>query len=331
MMGGARAAPLLLLFLWGCAGGRVYEHGINHGYLCAVRVVRTRGYVLREQEFKEDSGTLVAAISTPDPRKTIVKRGIFTRAGEFVWNAWEHMKFDRDRGGGARVRTEQRIIVKFRASGGGLFGWLDWHSKDRVTLSVKADVTDYGQGDWVIHREGRPREYRDGLYRDLGGCLEGERVTAPSETPAPAGPGTSPAPAAPPTAVSGGTTGGGPAEKPKETGPASGPVARPPAAPVAAVPPPETSAIPASPEEAADVLRLGRETYEAGKYREATGYLERVIKAEPENAEALGYLGACYYQEGKVGDAIKVYERYLALVPGDFRTREFVEEMKKGK
>ena len=78
-----------------------------------------------------------------------------------------------------------------------------------------------------------------------------------------------------------------------------------------------------------EMLVSARGVYESGNYGGAVTALERVARADPQNAEALGYLGASYHQLGRKADAIRVYEQYLKLVPGDYRTRGFVEEMRK--
>lgn len=295
------AAALASLLAAGCAGGRIYYRGINHSYLCAVRVARVNGYVIRTQDFKPYRGTLVAARSVPDPQATVITRSLFERVSEILGNTLEHRKLEMGKGTANRLRTEDRIIVDFKATGGGV-GWLDWGARDRTMVKVKADVTQYGKDDWIIRRKGREKAFVRSFHVMMDDCLRG---AAMAET----------LPAAPPEK--------GPEET---TAPAAGKEERavPAPAPTAAgrVAPPKPAFDPEQ------VLEKARQDYERGAYRDAAEGLEKVLSVEAQNAEALGYLGAAYYQMGRLEDSAAAYERYLVIVPADAQTREFVDGLK---
>jgi len=312
------AAALAVFLLTGCAGGRVYENNIRHVCLCAVRTVRAHGYVVQEQDFNQSNGTLVAAFSIPDLKGTMMSGNLTNRAGAFIWNAWEHTKLDTGKGGGKRVRIEERVVAKFKASGGGLLGWLDWNSGNRTTVNLTADVTDYGEGDWVFRRTDRDKAYRESLLKAVTDCLAGRQVvaSAPPRLPEPEVMVVEPVPAAQVVSAPG---------KPKPPV-----VVRRPPVQVAkvAVPGPEPEPEKLEEREVREMLVSARGSYDGGNYQDAIATLERVTRADPQNAEALGYLGAAYHQVGRNSDAVVVYERYLKLVPGDYRTRDFVEELR---
>lgn len=298
--------PLLAGFLLaGCAGGRVYDNNIRHVCLCAVKAVRAHGYVVKEQDFKPSEGTLVAAFSVPDLLGTEMSGSMVKRAGAFVWNAWEHTKLDAGRGKGKRMRIEERVVAKFRASGGGLFSWIDWNSPNHTTVDLTADVTDYGKGDWVINREDRPKDYRESLFTALSDCLAGKQVVA----------------MAPPKRAEPMVVVPEPVVAKTQVLPVTGGMSSTPVLPAGE--PGKLEEV-----EAREMLVSARGLYDSGNYQGAITNLERVAKADPQNAEALGYLGASYHQLGRNADAIRVYEQYLLLVPGDYRTREFVGELK---
>ncbi len=222
---GGPAAVLGLFFaLTGCAGGRVYDNGINHVYLCAVRVVRADGYQVRQQEFRKRSGKMVAARSIPDPRETPIRRGFFARAAEVVSNAIEHSKlefWDQDLAA-ARIRTDRRVVAKFKARRG--FLGLGRTKRTRVEFSI--DSTDYGREDWVIKRERIKKGGREDLYLALARCLEGARgpvLIAAGEKPA-SSPRTPAAESAPrETSVAGPAVEPAPRAKPAKAKPAEAP------------------------------------------------------------------------------------------------------------
>jgi len=168
-----RLIPAVLLLLsCGCAGGRIYQNGINHMYLCAVRVVKTQGYQVREEDFGLKSGTLTAGLSTPDPLETPVSRGFFRQAWEVVWNMWERGEFefwDKDLAY-ARIRTEERVIISMKA-GNGLLRWFGWNAHTKTTVKVKMDESEYGRSDWVIRRNAKPDAVKEGVYAALADCL----------------------------------------------------------------------------------------------------------------------------------------------------------------
>lgn len=311
------ALLLSVFLLGGCAGGRVYDSNIKHVCLCAVRTARAHGYVITGQEFHESSGEMVATISSPDPRREKVRRGFFKRMGEFFWNAWEHTRLEWSDSEARRERREERIVARIRASTGGLFGWLSWHAEKSATVKLTVDVTDYAKRDWIIRRDDREKPFRDGLYADIGDCLAGKRIAR-----------TVPAPAFSGTVLVASAEREAPRTQPVE-----------PVRTVAAVPAPRPEVEQAAAPTAIDapvgesevkmMLDRGRQAFEAGKYSEAVGPLEAVLKAEPGNAGALGYLGASYAQLNRTADAIAAYERYMELVPGDYRTREYLEELKR--
>jgi len=327
------AAITVAFLLSGCAGGRVYESNIRHVCLCAVKTVRANGYVVKEQDFQETAGTLVASFSIPDLKGTQMIGSLTNQAGSFIWNAWEHSKLNT--GSRKRVRIEERVTVKFRATGGGLFSWLDWNSRNKTTIDLVADVTDYGKSDWVINRENRPREYRESLFAALAECLAGRQVIA------------SALPKRPETMVvlaeSASPKAGETSSVPKRDGTqpvvsSSIPSKTAPMrtnSPLTIVPVVRKNAneTVAEPEklqegEVKEFMMSARGAYESGNYPGAIERFERVVATDPQNAEALGYLGASYHQMGRNSDAITVYEKYLKLVPGDYRTRQFVEEIK---
>jgi hypothetical protein len=306
------SAVLAALFLGGCAtGGHLYQNNIRHVCLCAVKTVRANGYVVKEQDFQESNGTLVAAFSVPDLKGTNMIGSLTKRAGSFIWNAWEHTKLDV--GTTKRVRIEERVVAKFRATGGGLFGWLDWNSKTQTTVELTADITDYGAKDWVINREDRPRDYREALLTAMSDCLAGRQVTA------------SALPARPRLVVVEETAEPVPPQpKVEEKKPKKKQVVA--SAQKVEVAPIEPEKL--SESEIREMLVSARGAYDSGNFAGAIATLERVARADPQNAEALGYLGASYHQLGQDAEAVRVYEEYLKLVPGDYRTRQFVEELR---
>ncbi len=294
----------------------MYPNGINHLYLCAVRAVRAHEYQVREQDFKINSGTLIAARSTPDPKATRMHRGFFRRSWEVLWNLWEHGRFETwDKNlAQRRVRTEERVIVKFRA-GSGWLRWLGWSSKKNTTVKLKADVTDYGGEDWVIRRKHREQALHEQLHRTMQDCLGASgpsRYAAKEKSPTPVT--VAPADLAPHAQAEAPP----PRAEPSEAGeikPASTPAMTPPAASV----------------ELATMLADGRQAYEQGEYQEAISALETVTAVEPGNTEALAYLGASHYQLGQLDSAINAYARYVKLVSSDYRTQEFLEELRQEK
>jgi len=311
----------------GCSGARTYPNGINHCYLCAVKVARLNGYQLREQDFHPKAGDLAAARSVPDPKEEKLSRGFFRRFWEVLWNLWEHGKFELwdDDVAGARVKTEQRFTVSFTSRIRGPLGWLGVSRARETRLSIDLDITDYGREDWVIGRKKLDPAERERMYRQVTDCLAFASPTAyltaakkaRVEAAAPGQPtaqgGTEPAVATAPAAVPGQPTAQGGTEPAVATAPATAP----------------TGPAPLTAEAITELLNQGRGSYEAGKYDEAIPLLERVIAADPENAEAFGYLGAAYYQRRRLDDAIRAYEAYLRLVPSDQRTRSFLEVMRK--
>ena len=309
------AAITVAFLLSGCAGGRVYENNIRHVCLCAVKTVRANGYVVKEQDFQETAGTLVASFSIPDLKGTQMIGSLTNQAGSFIWNAWEHSKLNT--GSRKRVRIEERVMVKFRATGGGLFSWLDWNSRNKTTIDLVADVTDYGKADWVINRENRPREYRESLFSALTDCLAGRQVVASvlPKRPEPM------VVLAEPVISS---------SVPSKIAPirTNSPL---PIVPVVRKNANETVAEPEKLQEGEvkEFMMSARGAYESGDYPGAIEKFERVVATDPQNAEALGYLGASYHQLGRNGEAIIAYEKCLKLVPGDYRTAEFLEELKK--
>jgi len=305
------AAAVATLLATGCAGGRLYDHGINHAYLCAVRVVKARGYQVREQDFKPDGGTLIAARSTPDPRETKMEKGYFKRAGEVLSNMWEKGKFemgDEDQIS-YRIRTEERVVAEFKAGKGGMFGWIGRKDPEKARIKVKVDLTDYGRDDWILKRKNLGKGPREELYDSFDDCLGlpnpstygAKRAVAPAAA--------SPVTAAPALSAT--------------------VVAVAPAGPMSSTVPEADEERPAQPvKDLTEVLNKARTAYDGAKFEEATGLLEQVVLAEPENAEALGYLGASYYQLKKFDQAIDMYERYIKLVPSDTGSRDFLREMK---
>jgi hypothetical protein len=329
----SRAAAGLLLVSAGCAGGTVYQNGINHVYLCATRVVRTNGYQVREEDFGIRSGTLVAARSVPDPRETPMNRGFLREAWEVIWNVWERGEFefwDKDIAQ-ARARTEERVVVT-ASSGSGLMNWLGLGSRKRTTVKVKVDETDYGRSDWVIRRKDKPAAVRDGIYAALADCLVTPSKYALKKYQPPAPVGTSPpavAEASPTAGTAAGTTvsAAGTAEPPVTAAGTEAGTGLPPSA--AAVTEAGTGTPPSAAADPEKALTDARKQYEEGAFQDAVAGLESVIAAEPDNAEALGYLGAAYYQLKRKEESIGAYERYVRLVPSDLRTQEFLEELKR--
>jgi tetratricopeptide (TPR) repeat protein len=320
------AAVLAAAVIGGCSGARTYPNGINHCYLCAVKVARLNGYQLREQDFHPKAGDLVAARSVPDPKEAKVSRGFFRRSWEVLWNLWEHGKFelwDEDLAA-ARVKTEERFTVSFTTRVKGPLGWLGVSRPRETRIKIELDVTDYGREDWVIARQDLKPAERERVYKQVADCLASASPTAyltaakkarAVETPAPQ-----------PTAVSSTlaqVTEPGPSATTMAAAPVETPVAQP-APVVQASPPMSADAI-------AELLSKGRGSYEAGKYEEAIPALERVVAADPESAEAYGYLGAAYYQRRRLDDAIRAYEAYVRLVPADTRTQAFLEGIRKEK
>jgi tetratricopeptide (TPR) repeat protein len=311
----------LILALGGCAGGQVYDNGINHVYLCAVRVVRAHGYQMRQQEFKKKSGKMVAARSVPDPQATPMRRGLFRRAAEVIANAIEHSKLEfwDEELARTRIRTDKRVVTKFKARRGGFLG-LGSRNRTRVEFSI--DSTDYGREDWVIHRERLSAGGREGLYQALANCLGGGRIKpAPLEVAAALSPSAAPQATAAESLI---------LKPSKEKTPAASPLAE----PKPAVEPTPSALAPAvpirlTPEELEEKLEKGRKAYEAGNYSQTVELLEVAIQSDPRNAEALGYLGAAHYQLGQFAESIGMYGRYLEVVPSDLRTQEFLEEIKK--
>jgi len=296
-----RPAGILLAaaFAGGCAGGRIYYCGINHSYLCAVRVARVNGYAIRVQDFKPHGGKMVAARSVPDPQETVITRSLLDRAVEIAENAVEKRKVELGKGTAARLKTEERIIVDFKATGGGL-GWLDWGAKDKTMVKVRADVTQYGMSDWIIKRKGREKGFVRSFHEMMDECLKGSVMT-------------SALPAAPPEE---------PAKAPRAASPQEA------EKPAPAPPAPEEAALPKPAFDPEKVLENAMKDYERGDYRAAGEGLEKVLSAEPRNAEALGYLGAAYYQMGRLEDSLAMYERYLEIVPADAATREFADGLR---
>ncbi len=301
------AVGLAAACLAGCAGGQVYENGINHVYLCTVRVVRDHGYQVRQQDFRESKGKLVAARSTPDPLETPVKRGFFRRAAEVAGNLLEHgkLEFYDDYLAGNRIRTDKRVVAAFKSC-----GFLGWRSGKRTRVKLSMDVTDYGREDWVIKRERFSREASGAVYASLGECLTAPgRAGRPRAAQQPVTVSAEPAPPA----------GGAQAEE-------APPAASLPAAGLKKETEPAPKAL--TVEEIEATIAQGRAAYEKGDFRKTLELLELVIAIDASNAEALGYLGAACYQTGRKDDAIRMYERYIAVVPSDARTREFLERLK---
>lgn len=329
----------LLLSLTGCATSRIYSNGINHLYLCSVRVVRAHGYQVREQDFKQESGTLIAGRSTPDPKSTVMSPGFFRRTKEVVWNAWEHSRFEFwDDDDAVRVRTDERVVIKFR-QGSGWLAWLTHHPKSDTQVTVSADITEYGKEDWVIKRDDKPAEVRDAIFQSISECVSAATpsvytakikaarpaVSLPPVVAAVAAPQpvSAVAPAAPVAAPA-----------PVATAPSATPVTSSAAVPVGVSPASATSPVVSAPAvvpaaDPAGTLNEARKLYERAKYAAAIPMLASVVAAEPDNVEALGYLGAAYYQVRKLDEAIATYEVYSKLLPSDTRTVEFIEEMKK--
>ena len=310
----------------------MYNNGINHMYLCAVRVVRVNGYQVREQEFKRRKGTLVAALSAPDPRRTPMKRGFLRRTGEVVWNLWEHGRFETWDGEIARerMRTEERVMVKVR-SGTGPLSWVGLGSRSTTTVKVKADVTEYGREDWVIKRRKKDRQVHDNLYLAMAQCLKNPAAFRPP-------PRKKPAVAADAVAADAVAADAVAGRREEAAAPAPSGTEEVAAAPVEPTVAAGAAEEPVSSAEVAEgvrpaedpvaVLEKGRDLYEVGKYREAIGLLESVLAAEPENSEAYGYLGAAHYHTGDLDRSISAYERYVRLVPRDLRTKEFLNEIR---
>ncbi len=356
--GSALAALAIAALGAGCATPTVYQNGIRHCYLCAVRVARVNGYEVREQDFHPNSGELTAARSMPDIRQTEVKRSWIRRTREVFRNLWEHGKFEAWDADVAseRVRSEERMTVKFSARAAGPLGWLGVTRKDRTKVKVAADFTEYGREDWVIARTALDPATHERLKRQLRDCLGFAAPTAYTRAavaPASAVPGPAPVvPTATPTVASGPAvvsstavvTAVAPAPA-SSTLPVAAVAAAPSAtAAVVSAAPGASTTVAATPAPAptvrltklsadriAEILGKGKDAYEGGKFRDAIPLLEQVAAADPESAEALVYLGASYYQEKRLDDAIRVYEAYLALAPDDFRSKSFLEELRREK
>lgn len=354
----------------GCAGPAVYDNGIRHCYLCAVRVARVNGYEVREQDFHPTSGELVAARSMPDIREAEVKRSWFRRTREVMWNLWEHGKFEAWDADVAseRVRSEERMTVKFSSRATGPLGWLGVTRKDKTKVKLGADFTEYAREDWVISRRDLDPATRERLLKQMRDCLGLAKATeytravaaggpvavaaVPATTPAPVVPAvvapTGPAAASsttlasaavPVSATAGFFAPAGLGALPSASAPsgaaASGTVllasAVVSATVTTAAPPVVVRLTKLSPDRIAEILKQGKAAYEGGKYKDAIPLLAQVAAADPESAESLVYLAASYYQEKRLDDAIAAYEAYLKLAPDDLRSKSFLEELRREK
>ncbi len=342
------ALGLAVAALGGCASAprKTYMNGINHCYLCAVRVARSNGYQIREQDFHVGKGTLVAARSTPDPRQTRISRGWFKRTREVIWNMWERHEFefwDEDMAGG-RTRSEERVTASFKARSGSAFSWLGVGKDDRTVVKIAVDNTDFGREEWVIRRMEAPPEIRERMFRGLADCLglaTPTLYTARSTLPAAQAPAVASVSTLPPAAPL------VPAVLPV---PPPVVVAAPPAATVAEAAGSATlvaastggtatalqAAAPAqhtiqAPPIAEAQLAKGKSAYEAGKFAEAIPPLEKAVAGDPESAEALVYLAASYYQLKRLDDAIHAYEKYVELAPNDLASKDFLGEIRREK
>ncbi len=350
---GAAVAVLVLSFAAGCATPTVYPNGIRHCYLCGVRVARVNGYEVREQDFHPNSGELVAARSMPDIRVTEVKRSWWKRTREVFKNLMEHGKFESWDADVAseRVRTEERMTVKFSARATGPLGWLGVTRKDKTKVKVAADFTEYAREDWVIARRDLDPATHERLKRQLRDCLGLAAPTAYTRaaatvTPAPAVVAVVPA-SATPTAVAvtavvppsstalvaaapvSGTVVTAPGVVVGTAAPGTTVVAS--AAVTAPAPAPVVRVTKMSADRIAEILGKGKDAYEGGKFKEAIPLLEQAAAADPESAESLVYLGASYYQEKRLDDAIRTYESYLVLAPDDFMSKSVLEELRREK
>ncbi|MEK7474971.1 MAG: tetratricopeptide repeat protein [Candidatus Coatesbacteria bacterium] len=334
------AVLLTAVLATGCSGMRTYPNGINHCYLCAVKIARLNGYQIREQDFHPKAGDLVAARSVPDPKETKVSRGFFRRAWEVLWNLWEHGKFelwDEDLAA-ARVKTEERFTVSFTSRVSGPLGWLGVSRPRETRIKVELDVSDYGREDWVMARKKLKPADHERVYKEIKDCLayasptayltatKKARVAVETAASQPtavsaalAQPTAQPVAGTPQASAIGATTTVESAASPSSATAAESSTPKPPTA---------TSM---SAEAIASLLSRGRGSYDAGKYEEAIPLLEQVIAADPESAEAFGYLGAAYYQRKRLDDAIRAYEVYVKLVPSDTRTQAFLGEIRKEK
>ena len=311
----------------GCAGSRTYPNGIKHCYLCAVKVARQNGYEIREQDFHEVSGDLLAARSTPDPKETPVSRGFFRRFKEVFWNLWENGKFelwDEDIAA-SRVRIEERLATSFSTRRSGPLGWLGVTRKNETRIKVALDLTDYGREDWVIRRAPLTPAVHERMYKQIADCLGYASPTAYLTAAKIAR--TVPPPAAPeqPAMV----VAAAPSATTVSVSEAPVAVAEPGVSASVETPRATASVAPLSADAAAALLVKARTAYEAGKYDEAIPALERIVASDPDSAEAFGYLGAAYYQRRRLDDAIRAYTEYVRLVPSDLRTQSFIDEIRK--
>jgi hypothetical protein len=64
-------------------------------------------------------------------------------------------------------------------------------------------------------------------------------------------------------------------------------------------------------------FETGNDLYQKGKYNEAVGAYENVLKTNKQSAELYFNLGNCYYKLNKVAPAIYNYEKALVLSPND--------------
>ena len=65
------------------------------------------------------------------------------------------------------------------------------------------------------------------------------------------------------------------------------------------------------------VFQQGNALYQQGKFAEAAGVYEAILKSGSVSGELLFNLGNAYYKTGNMGKAILQYERALRLMPGD--------------
>lgn len=327
-MSGVPAAGLgLFLALTGCAGGRVYDNGINHVYLCAVRVVRADGYQVRQQEFRKRSGKMVAARSIPDPKKTPIRRGFFTRAAEVISNAIEHSKlefWDQDLAA-SRIRTDRRVVAKFKARRG--FLGLGGAKRTRVEFSI--DSTDYGREDWVIKRERIKKGGREELYMALARCLEGARgpvLIASGEQPsekAEAAPRARPAPEKPATAQILPGPEAEPAAQPAGPSPRAEPAGRKPVASPAAPAAAPAAKAPQSPEPGPAVqpakkpieVASAAPRAAAGPPPETSATPAAPVRLTPEELEEQLERGRKAYEAGKYEKTVQLLEIAIQTDP----------------
>ena len=60
----------------------------------------------------------------------------------------------------------------------------------------------------------------------------------------------------------------------------------------------------------------GKKAAMAGRYDEAIGLLNDVVKASPDNADAYNMLGYSHRKKGDYANSFKFYERALKMLPG---------------